>query len=102
MDAQGTDPFKTRTLRGLYWNLLGQMGQQGVFFVIIVILARLLTPEDFGLIAMIAIVTGLARVLVDFGFGAALVQKQDVCPDDWSSVFWFNVAVGTLVTLAII
>lgn len=65
-------------------------------------LARLLSPEDFGVLAMIAVFTGLAQLLSDVGLGAALIQNRNTTEDHYSSVFWFNVAVGATMTVAFI
>lgn len=66
--------------------------RQGVAFVISILLARLLTPEDFGVLAMLSIFIGVAGVFVDIGFGSALIQKNQITTEDTSSVFYFNIA----------
>lgn len=65
------------------------------------ILARILTPADFGMIAMVTMATGFLNVLKDFGFGAALIQKENVSQDEYSTVFWFNIALGSILTAAV-
>jgi len=91
--------FRDRTLSALGWSLGGQLGRQAASFVIGIVLARLLSPEEFGLVAMVTVLTGFAAVLADFGFGAALVQKDDAEERHFSSVFWVNLTVGFLLTL---
>ena len=68
-------------------------------FVISVILARLLVPEDFGTIAILSLFLGIASLFVNAGFSAALVQKQDTTHVDESTVFWFNIGAALLMTL---
>lgn len=92
--------FRDRTLSALGWSVGGQIGRQGASFVIGIVLARLLSPEEFGLVAMVTVITGFAAVLADFGLGAALVQMDDAEERHFSSVFWVNLAAGLLLTLA--
>lgn len=72
------------------------MGQHGIQLVISIILARLLMPEEFGLIAMLTLFPMLAQVFLDSGFGAALIQKQDASHLDECSIFYFNIAIGLI------
>ncbi len=88
---------KIRT--GIAWTGLTQMGGQFVSLVISVILTRLLSPQDFGLIGMILVFTGFATVFTDMGFGAALVQKLDLQQHHKSAVFWLSLALGASITL---
>jgi O-antigen/teichoic acid export membrane protein len=94
--------LRTRTISGLVWSGIEHIGQQLMTFIISVILARLLTPEDFGLIGMIIIFTGFAQLFTDMGFGSALIQKSDLEDRHLNSVFWANVATGFALTLIII
>ncbi|WP_103027262.1 MOP flippase family protein [Salinibacter altiplanensis] len=88
--------FREKTISGISWSVVGQVGNQVVTFVLGVILARLLSPREFGLVGMVMIFTGFAGLFSDLGLGAALVQKQDVEERHLSSVFWLNVGVGGL------
>lgn len=78
----------------LFWSLLERGGQQGIYLVISIILARLLLPEQFGLIAMLAIFMAIAQSFLDSGFGSALIQKKDATHVDSCSIFYFNITVG--------
>ena len=71
-------------------------------FIISVILARLLTPADFGLIGMVVIFTGFAALFNELGFGAALIQKEPVVERHYTSVFWLNVGFGFMLMLIMI
>lgn len=75
-------------------------GSQQILQVIVtIILARLLLPEDFGILSMAAVFTGLISVFNDFGIGSAIIQKQDLTDNDLSSIFWFSVCIGIVTTL---
>ena len=69
--------------------------------MILVILARLLSPEDFGLLGMILVFTGIAKLFSELGFGAALIQKTELEEGHLSSVFWLNIAVGLILTILV-
>ena len=88
------DSLKSKTLHALSWSFLESAGVQGVRFVIGIILARLLFPEQFGLIGMLTIFMGVAQAFLDSGFGEALIQKRDPTPTDTCSIFYFNIMVG--------
>ena len=89
-----TKNLKKRTMVALFWSGTAQFGQQAIQFVISIILARLLMPEDFGLIAMVMIIVAVAKSVVNSGFGAALLQKKDATHIDESSIFYFNIVLG--------
>lgn len=89
-----THSLKSKTIHALFWSLLERFGQQGLQFVISIILARLLLPEEFGLIAMLTIFMAVGQLFLDSGFGLALIQKQDATYVDECSIFYFNSFVG--------
>jgi len=90
------DSLKPRTIHALSWSFLESIGLQSVRFVIGIVLARLLLPEQFGLIAMLMIFMAVAQSFLDSGFGAALIQKRDITQLDTCSIFYFNIVVGLL------
>ena len=71
----------------------------GMGFVVSIFLARLLEPSDFGLVAMVMVIIGIAGIFSDVGLGAALIQRRRVLPIHYSSVFFFNITIGALLTL---
>ena len=79
---------------GVFWSALDRFGQQSVQFVIGVVLARILMPEEFGLIAMLAIFMAIAQTFIDGGFGQALIQSQSVDRTAECTIFYFNILVG--------
>src|SRR5690606_6317574 len=62
------------------------------------VLARLLLPEDFGKVGMVMVITGFASVFFEMGFGDALIQKEKLTKEDLSSVFWFNLIMGLILS----
>ncbi len=71
-----------------------QLIPQAIRFILFVVLARLLEPGDFGLVAMLALFMAIASVFVDAGFSAALIQRKDLTADDETSIFAFNIITG--------
>lgn len=81
------------------WDFVGKLAMQGSGFIVTIFLARLLQPSDFGLIAMIMVIIGIAGVFTDIGLGGALVQRRRLLPIHYSSVFYFNLFVAMVLTL---
>lgn len=93
------ESLRERVIIGIGWTTLNRISQQGLKFAISVLLARLLTPEAFGLVGMIVVFTGFASLFADAGFGAALVQREKIEERHLSSVFWLQAGLGILLTL---
>jgi O-antigen/teichoic acid export membrane protein len=91
--------IRQRTLSGLGWSGTSQVLGAVLQFGISVILARLLSPRDFGLIGMVLVFTGFASTLSEMGLGASLVQKRALSDRHLNTVFWANVAAGTLLAI---
>lgn len=92
---------KDRAIVSVFWNAIQQFSTQGITFIVSIILARLLEPEDFGTIALFALITGTAHILMSSGMGISLLRSKDLTNDDLSTVFWFNIIVA-LVLYAIL
>ena len=88
--------IKEQTLSGLKWNTIGQFSTYAIHFVLGIIIARQLTPSDYGVIGMLAIFMAVAQSFVNSGFGNALIRKNDRTEVDCSTAFYFNVAVAFL------
>lgn len=80
----------------LIWKWLERSGTQGMQFVLQILLARFLLPEDFGLIAIVMVFISLANVLVQSGFATALVQRRDADNRDFSSILYLSLGVATV------
>lgn len=90
--------LRARTLSGLKWSGAGQVVSQLLQSAVAILLARVLSPREFGLMSMIAVFTGLAAVFRELGLGAALIQKKDLEERHLSSIFWVNLATGAALT----
>lgn len=86
--------LKQKTISGLVWSFVENISYQAVSFIIGVVLARLLSPKEFGLIGMTAIFMAVSQTFVDSGFGQALIRKNDCSQKDYSTVFFFNLVAG--------
>lgn len=89
--------LKKKTIGGLLWSFGDLMGNQGIQFLIQIILARLLLPEHFGLIGMILVFIALSNSLVDSGFTQALIRERHASQTDYSTVFYFNLFISVLI-----
>lgn len=90
-----------KLLSGLKWSIFSTGGRQLFQTFFTILLARVLSPEDFGLVSMITVFTGFSFVIMNFGFGTALIQKSDATQLDFSSVFWINGFIGAILSLII-
>ncbi len=88
------ESLKRKTVKGVAWTSLNQVVSLGFGFVIGVILARLLSPSDYGMLAMIAVFNAIAMTFVNSGFGNALIRKPDLTEDDNTTAFSFNIVVA--------
>lgn len=86
--------LQRKVFSGLIWKFGERIGAQAVSFLVSIVLTRLLMPSDFGVIALITIFIDIANVFVSSGFGSALVQKKDADEIDFSSVFYFSIAMS--------
>ena len=88
-----------KTLGGFFWAFLERFGAQALQMVIFIVLARILAPEAFGLIGMLAVFIAVSQSITDSGFGQALIQKKDTDEIDYSSVFYINLLVSGFIYL---
>ncbi len=93
------EELKKRTVSAVVWSAGEAFSRQGVQLIISIVLARLLAPEVFGVIAMLSLFIGLAACFCEGGFSTALIQKQNLSEEDTSSVFYFNVMMGLVTAL---
>lgn len=82
---------KKSIFTGFFWRFAERVGAQGVKLLIEIILARILLPDDYGLISLVTVFITVLNVFVNSGLGNALIQKKDADDLDFSSVFWFNI-----------
>ena len=82
--------------KNFLWRLAERIGAQGVKLLVELLLARILMPEQYGIIALVTVFITVFNVFVDSGLGNALIQKKDADELDFSSVFWFNLTLCIL------
>ena len=92
-----SESLKRKTVKGVLWSSLDRFSTAGVNFVIGLIIARLLSPKEYGIIAMLAIFMAISQSIIDSGFSNALVRKLDRSEIDYSTSFYFNVVIGLLI-----
>lgn len=92
---------KRKVISSLFWKLMERGGTQGVQFIVQIVLARLLLPEEYGIIALTTIFITIANVFIQEGFGVALIQKKKIEEADLSSVFFLNLIVAFLLYIII-
>ena len=90
---------KKRVVNNFIWRFLERCGAQGVTLVVSIVLARLLNPEIYGTVALVTVFTTIMQIFVDSGMGNALIQKKDADDLDFSSVFYFNILICSVLYL---
>ena len=88
--------LKKKTLSGMIWSFVQRFGTMAISFVSNIVLARLLTPDDYGTIGMLMIFIAVANTFVDGGFGSALIQKKEPTKEDYSTIFWWNMFLSVV------
>ena len=92
-----SDSLRHKTVRGVGWSFIDNIASSGIAFLVGLVLARLLTPAEYGVMAMIAIFIAVSTSIIDSGFSNALIRKVHVKRVDYNTVFYFNLAVSILV-----
>ena len=88
--------IKENTIQGVKWSAVERFSVQGVIFLVGLVMARLLTPSDFGVVGMLSIFLAVSQTFIDSGFSNALIRKIDRTEIDCSTAFYFNVVIGAL------
>ena len=98
MEEQG---LKKKTIKGVVWSAVDNVSSHAVTFIIGIILARLLSPEDYGLIGIIGIFTAICNCFINAGLASALIRKKDATEDDFNTVFICNLVVSIFLYLVL-
>ena len=85
-----------KMFKGMAWSAVERLSVQAMQFIIGIVLARILTPEEYGIIGILVVFIAISQVFIDSGFTKALIQKQNRTADDISTVFLFNIAIGSV------
>lgn len=93
--------IRQKTIRGVFWNAIEKFLVKGTSFAISIVLARILSPSDYGLIGMLAIFIALSNIFIESGFAKALIQKQDCTDIDYSTAFYTNLGLSILIYIVL-
>ncbi len=93
------EDLREKTVHGVAWSFVERFSVQGVTFILELIIARLVGPDNFGLIAMLAIFMSVSQVFIDGGFSSALIQRQERNEADFSTVFYINIGISLVLYL---
>lgn len=93
--------LKDKTVKGVAWSGIDNVVQFGVTFVVSIVLARLLSPDDYGLLGLIAVFTAVCTALINGGFTTALIRKKDATDDDYNTAFIVNLGISLLLYIVI-
>ena len=88
--------LQQKTIKGLIWSLIDNFASIFIQLVVGIILARILTPKQFGLIGLITVFLAISQTFIDGGFSNSLIKKKDCTDQDYSTVFYFNIIVSLL------
>lgn len=91
--------LKDKTASGLSWSLLDKVFQNGFVLLVGILLARLIDKDNYGLMGVLAIFTGIANILHESGFTTALIRKKDITKNDYVTVFYINISIGIFLYL---
>lgn len=94
-----SESLKHKTVKGISWSFIDNIASSGITFLVGLILARLLTPAEYGIMAMIAIFIAVSNSIIDSGFSNALIRKVHVERVDYNTVFYFNFAISVVLYL---
>ena len=95
------ESLTNKTVHGIAWNSLDRVANYGISFLVSIVLARLLSPEDYGLIGLINIFIAIFNVILDGGLSTALIRKQNVNDTEYNTVFYTNLFVSVILTLTL-
>ena len=91
--------LRQKAVKGVVWSAIQSWGRQAIAFIVFALLARLLAPEVFGLVALAGVFLAFTQVFLDQGFADAIIQREQLDPEHLDTAFWFNLAIGLLLTM---
>lgn len=94
--------LKNQTIKGLKWSTISSIGNALIQIIQLAILARILSPEDFGLMALVMVVIGFSQMFVDMGISNAIIYKQTINKPQLSTLYWLNIIIGIILFIAIV
>ena len=96
MENQKNEQLKNKTIGGIFWSFGERILAQLVSFLVSIVLARMLLPEEYGIIALVMVIISICNVFVSSGFSTSLVQKKDADEIDFSTVFYFGLVFSAI------
>lgn len=97
--AEQPSNLKQKAIKGIFWSAIESWGRQFISLVVFFILARLLGPETFGLVALASVFLAFLQVFLDQGFNQAIVQRQNLEPEHLDTAFWTNLGISLILTI---
>ena len=94
--------LRQKAAKGIFWSVVQKWGRAGISIITFIVLSRLLTPDAFGVVALATVFTVFMELFLDQGFGAAIVQRNELEPEHLDTAFWINVVTGVLMTIGLI
>ncbi len=91
--------LRQKAAKSVAWSALENLGTQAIYFVLFLLLARLLEPEVFGLVSLAGVFISFMMVFADQGLSDAIIQRQELEAEHLDTVFWTNLGIGVLLTL---
>ena len=88
------ESLRYKTKKGLYWQFFDMFANYGMQFIVGIFMARMLSPEDYGITALPAVFLSIAGIFIGGGFGTALIRKPEVTEKDLSTAFYYSITVG--------
>lgn len=89
--------IKKQASQSVFWSAVERLSAQGIQLILSLIIARILLPSDYGLIAMLSIFLAIAQIFIDSGFANALIQRKDRTEQDYATVFYFNIVLSVII-----
>lgn len=99
--SQDKNKMKTQIVSGMFWKFAERIIAQGVSFIVTVVLARLLMPDDYGAVAIVSVFINIATVFLTSGLNVSLIQKKNANDTDFSTIFWCNLSIGMFLYLVL-
>lgn len=93
------ESLKKKTVKGVAWSAIDTIGNYGITFIVGIVLARLLSPEEYGLIGIVTVFTAVFNNIVEGGFSSALIRKNDISQADYCTMFYVNLSVSIVLSL---
>lgn len=91
-----SDNIKQKTAKGLFWSSIQNFSIQGIHFVLMIVMARLLGPKEYGTIGLLSVFMALSNLFINSGFGSGLIRKKDRTQEDLCTVFFFNIGMSII------